>query len=118
MSKPQLRKQRGNCGGSFRAGLPQSQVDDIGRYVMGYRVAPDCGEAFSDAKIRSCPVADANRAASLINAFSRHRNGLATIKDTFPHPSCAVIEAVDVLHNTTEEMLSRARERALNDGNK
>lgn len=114
MRKPQLRRLRGNCGGAFRAGLPQSQVDEVGRYVPGYRVAPDCGEAFSEAKIRSCPVADANRAASIINAYSRHRNGLATIRDTFPAPSCAVIEAVDVLHNTTEEMLLRVRERASN----
>lgn len=82
--------------------------------MPGYRVAPDCGEAFSEAKIRSCPVADANRAASIINAYSRHRHGLATIRDTFPSPSCAVIEAVDVLHNTTEEMLIRVRERASN----
>jgi len=114
MNKPKLRRLRGNCGGSFRAGLPQSQVDEVGRYVPGYRVAPDCGEAFSEAKIRSCPVADANRAASIINAYSRHRNGLATILDTFPAPSCAVIEAVDVLHNTTEEMFLRVRERASN----
>jgi len=31
----------------------------------------------------------------------------------FPTPSCALVEAFDVLHSATEEMIARQREQAL-----
>jgi uncharacterized membrane protein YgaE (UPF0421/DUF939 family) len=81
--------------------------------VPGYRVAPDCGEGFSDLEIRSCPVAGANKMASLISAYHRHRAGLYSISESFPRPSCAVIEAIDILHNNTESAHYREQERAM-----
>ena len=116
-SKKGLRRLRGNCGGSFVRGLPQVQEDDQGLYVPGYRVAPDCGEAYSDYKIRSCPVAASNRLSSIIQAYHRHRAGLAKISDTYPSPSCALLEAVDVIHSNTEEAHVRAQERAMREAN-
>ncbi len=112
-ARPALRRQRGNCGGPFQEGLPQSQRDERGLFVPGYRVAPDSGASFSDLQIRSCPVADANRLASVVNAYSRHRAGLASLSDAFPSPSCAIVEAFDVLHSATEDMIARQREQAL-----
>lgn len=93
--------------------MATAQEDEQGLYVMGYRVAPDCGEAFSDLKIRSCPVASANKMASLISAYHRHRAGLYNISETYPKPTCAVVEAIDILHNNTESAHYRAQERAL-----
>jgi len=112
-AKQGLRRLRGNCGGPFIRGLPQVQEDDQGLYVPGYRVAPDCGEAYSDYKIRSCPVASSNKLASIVQAYHRHRAGLAKISDTYPSPSCALLEAVDVIHSQTEEAQYRAQARAM-----
>lgn len=112
-AKPALRRLRGNCGGQFLDGLPQSQVDEAGRFIPGYRVAPDSGASFSDLQIRSCPVADANRLASVVHAYSRHRAGLASLSVQFPQPSCAIVEAFDVLHSATEDMIARQREQAM-----
>jgi hypothetical protein len=56
-----------------------AQRDERGLFVPGYRVAPDCGEDFSDLEIRSCPVAGANKMAPIINAYNRHRSGLFLI---------------------------------------
>ena len=89
------------------------QIDEEGPYLPGYRVAPDCGENYSDLKIRSCPVASSNKLASIIQAYHRHRAGLAEITHTYPNPSCALLEAVDVLHSNTEEAMHRAQERAI-----
>ncbi len=76
-------------------------------------MAPDCGEAYSDYKIRSCPVAASNRLSSIIQAYHRHRARLAKISDTYPKPSCALLEAMDVLHSNTEEANIRSQERAM-----
>ena len=81
--------------------------------MPGYRVAPDCGENYSELKIRSCPVASSNRLASIIQAYHRHRAGLAKITHTYPSPTCALLEAVDVLHSNTEEAQIRIQERAI-----
>lgn len=81
--------------------------------MPGYRVAPDSGASFSDHKVRSCPVAGANRLASLVHAYARHRAGLTSLSEMFPTPSCALVEAFDVLHSATEEMIARQREQAL-----
>jgi hypothetical protein len=67
-----------------------AQRDERGLFVPGYRVAPDCGEDFSDLEIRSCPVAGANRMAPIINAYNRHRSGLFNLSLSYPSPSCAV----------------------------
>ncbi len=97
------------------------QADEQGPYLPGYRVAPDCGEDYSNLKIRSCPVASANRLASIIQAYHRHRTGLAEITHTYPKPTCALLEAVDVLHSNTEEAHYRSQERMMKEakhGNK
>ena len=112
-AKKGLRKLRGNCGGPFQQGLPQAQRDELGLFLPGYRVAPDCGENYSELKIRSCPVASSNRLASIIQAYHRHRAGLAKITHTYPNPTCALLEAVDVLHSNTEEAHLRSQERAM-----
>lgn len=90
-----------------------AQRDERGLFVPGYRVAPDCGEEFSDLEIRSCPVAGANRMAPIINAYNRHRSGLFNLSLSYPKPSCAVVEAMDILHNNRESAHYRAQERAL-----
>jgi hypothetical protein len=90
-----------------------AQSDELGLYVPGYRVAPNCGSDFSDLQVRSCPVADMNRLAPLISVYHRHRQGLGQISTSYPRPTCAIIEALDILHNSTEEMLARKREQAL-----
>ena len=112
-AKRGLRELRGSCGGAFLDGLPASQRDERGLYVLGYRVAPDSGEEFSDMEIRSCPVAGANRMASIISAYQRHRSGLYPISTSHPSPSCALVEAIDTLHYHTESAQSRAQQRAL-----
>ena len=89
------------------------QRDERGLFVPGYRVAPDCGEDFSDLEIRSCPVAGANRMAPIINAYNRHRAGLFNLSLSYPSPSCAVVEAMDVLHNNRESANYRAQLRAM-----
>ena len=90
-----------------------AQRDERGLFVPGYRVAPDCGEEFSDLEIRSCPVAGANKLAPIINAYNRHRSGLFNLSLSYPKPSCAVVEAMDILHNNRESAHYRAQERAL-----
>ena len=114
---PSLRARRGDCGGPFQDGLPQAQRDVKGLWVPGYRVAPDCGEEFAELEIRSCPVAGANRMATLITAYNRHRSGLATISQTYPRPTCAVMEAMDTLHYHRESAQYRAQERAMQEAN-
>lgn len=104
---------RGNCGGAFKQGLPQSQRDEQGIFIAGYRVAPNCGADFSEAKIRQCPISDANRLASVISVYHRHRQGLGQIESSYPRPTCAIIEALDTLHSATEEMIARKREQAM-----
>jgi len=97
------------------------QTDEEGYYLPGYRVAPDCGEDYSDLKIRSRPVASSNKLASIIQAYHRHRAGLAEITHTYPNPTCALLEAVDVLHSNTEEAHYRTQERMMKEahnGNK
>ena len=88
-------------------------TDDEGRYVMGYRVAPDCGEGYSDYRVRHCPVADSNRLASVVQAYQRHRAGLAPITQSYPKPTCAIIESFEILHYNAEEASHRATERTM-----
>jgi len=108
-----LRKKRGNCGGAFNDALPMVQRDERGLYVPGYRVCPDSGSEYSDMQIRSCPVAGANRLASIISAYQRHRSGLYPISSSHPQPSCAFVDAVDTLHMHTESAQHRAQQRAI-----
>jgi len=112
-SKKGLRSLRGNCGGPFKEGLPLSDTDEEGRFVNGYRIAPNCGESYSDLKVRSCPVADMNRLASVITAFNRHQSGLIRLKEMFPSPTCAIIEAFDILNQNTLELQRRHHEQQM-----
>lgn len=76
-------------------------------------MAPDSGESFSELKVRSCPVALANRAAPIVQAYRRHRAGLFDLSRAYPQPSCAILEAIDILHSSTEEAEHRLRERTM-----
>ena len=93
--------------------MPQSLKDELGIYVPGYRIAPNSGESYSDLKIRSCPVADMNRLASVITAFNRHQSGLIRLKEMFPSPTCAIIEAFDILNQNTLELQRRHHEQQM-----
>lgn len=112
-SKKGLRRLRGNCGGPFLDGLPQSDTDDQGRFVPGYRVAPNCGEGYSDLKIRSCPIADMNRLASVITCFNRHQSGLIRLTEIFKNPTCAILESFDILNQNSLEMQRRSHEQQM-----
>lgn len=81
--------------------------------MMGYRVAPDCGDQYSDYKIRSCPVAGANRLASIIEAYQRHRAGILPISSTYPNPTCAIVESLEILHYNADDAQHRASERTM-----
>lgn len=111
-NNPKLRAQRGSCGGAFQKGLPLAQEDERGLFVPGYRVAPDSGEAFSELEIRSCPVATSNQMASIISAYRRHKAELFPISSTYPNPTCAIVDAMEVIHHHSELAQLRAQERA------
>jgi hypothetical protein len=93
--------------------LPLSDTDEQGRFVPGYRIAPNCGEQYSDFKVRSCPVADMNRLASVITAFNRHQSGVIRLTETFKNPTCAIIESFDILNQNTLEMQRRSQEQQM-----
>lgn len=112
-----MRQKRGNCGGPFQDDLPQSNVDEHGRFIAGYRIAPNCGERYSDLKVRSCPVAGMNKMASIITAFNRHQSGLIRLTETFPNPSCAILECFDILNTNTMEMQHRSHEQQMKEFN-
>lgn len=119
-SKKGLRELRGNCGNAFKDGLPLSDEDEHGRFVPGYRIAPNCGEWYSDLKVRSCPIAGMNKMASIITAFNRHQGGLIRLTETFPNPSCAILDCFDILNSNTNELQRRSHEqqmKELNHGN-
>ncbi len=82
---------------------------------MGYRVAPDSGEGFSELKIRTCPVADVNRLSPIIQIYNRLKRGLITLNDVIPRPSCALIETIDIMSINADDAQRRAIERAQND---
>jgi len=106
-----LRRRRGNCGGPFKAGLRQTQKDEHGLYMPGYRIAPNSGEAYSDLKIRSCPIADMNRVASIITNYNRIKTGLIEMKDIYPRPTCAIIESLEIIEYNQNQMIARQHEQ-------
>ena len=79
---------------------------------MGYRIAPDTGE-WGDQRVRSCPVAEANSAAPLIESYQQIKSGLLTVDQIYPSPSIAVIEALSLIDITERAVINRARERAI-----
>ena len=97
---------RGNCGGNFKKGLPYLDEDEHGYFVPAYRVAPNCSGEYADLKIRSCPVASANKVAPITQAYFRHINGLFDLKNVYPMPSCAIVEAIDILHHHYQDRKS------------
>lgn len=56
-----------------------------------------------------------NRLASVIAAFNRHQSGLLRLTETFKNPSCAIVEAFDILNQNTLEMQRRSHEQKLKD---
>ena len=78
---------------------------------MGYRVAPDSGESFSDLKIRSCPVADVNRLSPIVNAFNLHKNGVLDLKQIYNKPTIALIDCLNMLQSTIDEAQASDIER-------
>ena len=114
-NNPTLRRQRGNCGGSFLPSLSQVRKDDLGLYMPGYRIAPNSGEAYSDLKIRSCPIADMNRVASIVTNYGRIKSGLIKIEDIYPRPTCAIIESLEIIEYNQTQMTARQHEQTLNE---
>lgn len=106
-----MRRLRGNCGSPFKKRLPQSIQDSEGVYVPGYRVAPNCGEAYSDLKIRSCPISDMNRLSSVLSNYNRIKNELISLKDAYPNPTIAIIESIEILNYNYSEMIARQNEQ-------
>ena len=98
--------------------LAQSLKDDEGVYVMGYRVAPDSGVDFSDLKIRSCPVADVNRIAPIVQTYNRHKAGLIQIRDVYASPSVALIDCLETIEYNIKEAQQRANDRAMKEASK
>lgn len=87
---------------------------------MGYRVAPDSDELFSELKITTCPIADANRLASLMDAYTSHKKGLFDLSKVYPTPTIAVIEAFGIMelhHQLLENRLHKRRLEEINNGN-
>lgn len=79
--------------------MPHLDEDEQGFFIPAYRVAPNCSAEYSDLKIRSCPVASANLIAPIAQNYFRHINGLFDLKNAYPSPSCAIVEAIDLLHH-------------------
>ncbi len=82
---------------------------------MGYRVAPNSGESYSNLKIRNCPISNMNRLSSIISSYNRIKNGLVNFKDIYPNPSIAMIECIEILDYSYNEMILRQNEQALKD---
>jgi len=109
-----LRDLRGNCGETpFQRGLPYLDEDEEGLFVPGFRIAPDSDEAFSELKIRTCPVADSNKCASIVEAYHRHKSGFFDLSKTFPTPSLAVLEAFDILELHYKLLENRLHQRRI-----
>lgn len=108
-----LRRLRGNCGGTFKKGLPQALTDEHGLYMPGYRVAPNSGEAYSDLKIRSCPISNMNRLALIVSNYSKIKNKLLSFSELYPHPTCAIVESIEILDYNHEQMNYRKHKQAL-----
>ena len=109
----QLRKQRGNCGGSFLPSLAQSRKDNTGVFMNGYRIAPNSAADYSELKLYSCPVALSNQIAPIVQSYNRIKAGLVTIKDLYPSPTCAIIEAFEIISYNHNEMISRQHEQQM-----
>lgn len=95
--------------------MPQSLKDELGIYVPGYRIAPNSGESYSDLKIRSCPISDMNRLASIISNYNRIKKGILQFSEVYPNPSIAIIESIETLDYNYDEMIHRQHEQALKD---
>jgi len=93
--------------------LPQSQKDNVGVFVPGYRVAPNSGESYSDLKIRSCPIANMNRVASVVQNYSRIKAGLIKIDDIYPSPTCAIIESLEIIEYNHSQMMQRQHDQSM-----
>ncbi len=101
--------------------MPYLEEDDEGYFVPGYRIAPGSDESYSELKIRSCPVALANLASPIVNAFYRHEKGIYPLKDSYPNPTCAIVEAFDYLSYTNQTLKNHLQKQAMEDslnGNK
>ena len=110
--KPELRRLRGNCGGSFKHGLTHARPDADGRLcVAGYRIAPDSAPEWAEAMHYTCPVAGANRSAEITSLYYAQRSGVYSLTEAVPHPTPALLSAVETLHYATEQRLERVRLR-------
>jgi hypothetical protein len=103
-AKKGLRELRGNCGGPFKKGLPCLEEDEVGLYMPGYRIAPGSGENYSELKVRSCPVALANLIAPVVSSYNKHKKGILTLKDMYDNPSCAIVDAFELLDYEYESL--------------
>jgi hypothetical protein len=72
--------------------------------MPGYRIAPGSGENYSELKVRSCPVALANLIAPVVSSYNKHKKGILTLKDMYDNPSCAIVDAFELLDYEYESL--------------
>lgn len=97
-------------------GLAQSRKDSNGKiYINGYRVAPNSGADYSELELYSCPVASMNQIAPIVQSYNRIKAGLVSIKDIYPSPTCAIIEAFEIIQYNHNEMIARQHEQQMKD---
>lgn len=94
--------------------MPYLEEDDDGSlFIMGYRIAPDSDESYSDLKIKRCPVAGANQCTPLLESYHRHKDGLFDLSSTYPNPSVALLQCFDILDYNYKLLENRIQKRKL-----
>ena len=116
MNTPKLRTLRGDCGGGFKQGLTHAQVDEVGLYVPAYRIAPDCGDGWSEERFRRCPVASVNQMSTVIKYYHLHSAKIINISDVIKNPTPALLDALYVLHNASLERDYKIKMRQVDHG--
>ena len=81
--------------------------------MPGYRIAPNSGELYSDLKIRSCPISNANRLALIVSNYSKIKNNLMSFSQLYPWPTCAIVESIEILDYNHNQMIYRKQKQAL-----
>jgi hypothetical protein len=56
-----------------------------------------------------------NRLSSIISNYNRIKSGLLTFKEAYPSPTIAIIESIELLNYTYDEMINRQHEQSMKD---
>ena len=60
-------------------------------------------------------ISTTNMVAPITQAYFRQVNGLFDLKDVYPLPSCAIVEAIDLLHYHYQELKNKLAQDAIED---